>query len=557
MGNIEFIEVYMSTNNRAANIAKQGAILAFAGIFARFLGFLYRIPLTDMLGDQGNAIYASGYYVYTFFLIVSSAGLPAAISKLVSERIALGRYREAHSIFRISMLFAVVTGFVSMLILFFGAETLETFGSIAGSRYVIITLAPTVFIVSIMSVFRGYFQGMKSTMPTAISQVTEQIVNGIFSVVMCFVLLNATFTADFVGGSLAGGAAGGTIGTGLGAIVGLITLWYIYNKQRKEIYRNVRYDRRRPKDAGYLLKELVSTSVPIILGAAVFSLTNFIDMGMISNRLMVSGAFTADEANALYGQLAGKYLVLISLPISISTSLATASIPEIAEAIAHRNNYEANQKINYAVKLTMIVSIPAAVGLSVLANQILWCLFPNQKEGGMLLIVGGISVIFLSLTQIMGGMLQGISKYYIPVFAAICGAFVKIVLNYFLVAIPSINVVGAVIGTIACYMIASIIDCYYVQKTMKINFDMSGIFGKPLLSALIMGVCVFLSYQLFFQTLGLIISPYLSNAIAMAISVMIGVVAYFVSLYKINGIGVDEIESLPYGRRICAKLSLN
>ncbi len=548
----------MDTNtNKAANIAKQGAILAFAGIFARFLGFLYRIPLTAMLGDEGNGIYSGGYVIYTLFLIISSAGLPAAISKMVSERMAHGKYREAHSIFRIAIIFAFVSGFISMLILFFGAVPLEKFGNVEGSRYAIMTLAPTIFIVSIMSVYRGYFQGMKNTMPTAISQVTEQIVNGIFSVVMCYVLINATFSTNLVGGNLAGGAAGGTIGTGLGALVGLITLWYIYNKQRQDIYRNIRRDRSRPKDASYLLKELVSTSFPIILGAAVFSMTNIIDMSMIVSRLLDSGAFTEPQAKALYGQLSGKYLVLISLPISISTSLATASIPEIAEEIANRNYFNANQKINYTVKLTMIVSIPAAIGLSVLANQILWCLFPTQKEGGMLLMVGGISVIFLSLTQIMGGMLQGISKYYIPVFAAICGAVVKIVLNYFLVVIPSINVVGAVIGTIVCYMIASIIDCVYVQKTMNIHFDFGGIFIKPLLSATIMGVCVFLSYQLFFQTLGLIVSPYLSNAVAMIISVLIGVVAYFVSLYKFNGITVDEIESLPYGRKICAKLSLN
>ncbi len=547
----------MNTNSKAANIAKQGAILAFAGIFARFIGFLYRIPLTAMLGDEGNGIYSSGYYIYTLFLIISSAGLPAAISKMVSERMAHGKYREAHSIFRIAILFAFVSGFLSMLILFFGAVPLEKFGNVEGSRYAIMTLAPTIFVVSIMSVFRGYFQGMKNTMPTAISQVTEQIVNGIFSVVMCYVLLNAAFSTNLVGGSLAGGAAGGTIGTGLGALVGLITLWYIYNKQKREIFRNVRSDRSRPKDASYLLKELVSTSVPIILGAAVFSITNIIDMKMIMSRLLYSGAYTTIEATALYGQLTGKYLVLTSLPISISASLATASIPEIAEEIAHNNNYRANEKINYAVKLTMIVSIPAAIGLSVLANQILWCLFPTQREGGILLMVGGISVIFLSLTQIMGGMLQGMSKYYIPVFAAICGAIVKIVLNYYLVAIPAINVVGAVIGTIVCYMIASIIDCYYVQKTTNIKFDLGGIFGKPLFSAMLMGVCVFGTYQLFFRTLELIISPYFSNAIAMLISVVVGVMVYFVSLYKTNGLTVEEIESLPYGRKICTKLSLN
>ncbi len=539
-----------SKNSRATNLVRQGAILAFAGILARFIGFLYRMPLTAMLGDRGNAVYSSGYYIYTLFLIISSAGLPAAISKMVSERIAVNKYREAHSIFRISLIFAFFTGFISMLILYYGAIWLENFGGVTGSRYAIMTLAPTVFIVSIMSCFRGYFQGMKSTMPTAISQVTEQIINAIFSILMCYVLLNAAFTANFIGGNIAGAAAGGTIGTGVGALVGLLTLIYIYNKNKNEIYGHVKNDLNSVKSSRLILKELVFTAVPIILGAAVFSITNIIDMKMIMARLMDSGAFTNNEAEVLYGQLTGKYLVITSLPISISTSLATASIPEIAEEIALKNKRAANEKINFTVKLTMIISIPAAIGISVLANPILWFLFPSQRDGGILLMVGGISVIFLALTQIMGGMLQGISKFYVPVFAAICGAFVKIILNYFLVAIPAINVVGAVIGTIACYMVASIIDCVYVQKTTNTKFDVMGIFIKPSISALAMGVSVFVSYKIIFIIFNIIVNGYIANSISMVCSVFIGVIIYFVCLYKIGGINKKEISNMPFGRKI-------
>ncbi len=546
----------MENNSKAMNIVKQGAILAMAGIFARFIGFLYRVPLTAILGDRGNAIYSSGYYIYTLFLIISSAGLPAAISKMVSERLAENKYREAHSIFRISLLFAFVTGFLSMLILYFFAIPLENFGGVSGSRYAIMTLAPTVFIVSIMSVYRGYFQGMKSTMPTAISQVSEQIINAIFSIVMCYALFNAAFTTALVGGNVAGAAAGGTIGTGVGALFGLITLMYIYSKYKPEIFRNARRDKSSVADSSVLLKELMFTAVPIILGSAVFSLTNIIDMKMIMNRLMSSGAFTTDQAEVLYGQLAGKYLVITSLPISISTSLATASIPEIAEEITLRNRDNANSKINFTVKLAMIISIPAAIGISVLANPILWCLFPTQRDGGILLMVGGISVIFLALTQILGGMLQGISKYYIPVFAAICGAVVKIIINYKLVAIPEINVVGAVIGTIVCYMIASMIDLYFVQKLTKVRFDIGGIFFKPLFSAIVMGVCVLVSYKAIFLGCNMIFNDYLSNLIGMLVSIMIGAGVYFVFLYKIKGLTRDEIVNMPFGSRIATKLKI-
>lgn len=545
-----------SESSKGSNIVKQGAILAFAGIFVRFIGFLYRMPLTDMLGDRGNAVYSSGYYIYTLFLIISSAGLPSAISKMVSERIALNKYREAHAIFRVSMLFAFCSGFICMLILFFGAETLENFGGgIRGSRYAIMTLAPTVFIVSIMSVYRGYFQGMKNSKPTAVSQIVEQILNAVFSILMCYIFLNAAFSQSLVGGSIAGGAAGGTIGTGVGAFFGLVTLMIIYNKKSKEILKKVRRDKTRASDFDILLKELIFTAIPIILGAAVFSITNIIDMNMIMGRLLSSGSFSRPEAEALYGQLTGKYLVLTSLPISISTSLSTASIPEIAEEIALNHKKRANSKINFTVKLTMIISIPAAVGMSVLANQLLWLLFPSYREGGILLMVGGISVIFLALTQILGGMLQGISKFYIPVMAAICGAIVKIILNYTLVAIPSINVVGAVIGTIFCYLVASMIDLHYLQKIIGLKLDKKNIFAKPIISSLLMGVAVYFSYKGIFSLLNLLTKAgYFSNAVALFASIFIGGALYFVVLYKMNGITDRDISAMPFGNRILAKI---
>lgn len=541
-------------SNKVNNIVKQGAILAFAGIFVRFIGFLYRVPLTEMLGDEGNAVYSAGYYIYTLFLIISSAGLPSAISKMVSERIAKNKYREAHAIFRVSIIVAFISGFTAMMILYFGAVPLENFGKVEGSRYAIKTLAPTVFIVSIMSVFRGYFQGMKSTKPTAISQIVEQILNAIFSILMCYILINATFTKDFVGGQIAGGAAGGTIGTGVGAFFGLITLIVIYSQHKDDILQRVRLDKTRSSDFQVLGKELIFTAVPIILGACVFSITNIIDMNMIMDRLAVSNAFTYEEQAALYGQLTGKYLVLTALPISISTSLATASIPEIAEEIALHNIKKANKKINLTVKLTMIITIPAAIGMSVLADPLLWFLFPTHREGGILLMVGGISVIFLALTQILGGMLQGISKFYVPVFAAICGAVVKIIINYFLIAIPAINVVGAVIGTIFCYAVASIIDLKYLEKTTNVRLNRKNLFIKPLLSALVMGLFVYISYEGVNFVLEHIFSLYFANAVSMFISIFIGVITYFVILYKIGGLTRNDILQLPMGGRISAKI---
>ncbi len=528
------------SGDKAKNIAKQGAILASAGLLVRFLGFLYRLPLTGMLGDLGNGIYGSSYYIYGFFLIISSAGLPAAISKMVAERLTYEKYREAHQIFRISLIFAFVTGTFCMFVLFFGADLFDK--SQRGTRYGIMTLAPTVLIVSIMSVYRGYFQGMKSTVPTAYSQIIEQILNAIFSILFCYILINLPASQNAVGGAIAMGAAGGTMGTGIGAVAGLITLMYIYKNKKREIFRNIRQDRSSVKDPDKLLKELCFTAVPIIAGAAVFSFTNFIDMFMVENRLIVAG-FTVDEATKLYGQLTGKYLVIVALPISISTSIATASIPEIAESMKKKLIKDANEKIIVAIRLTMIVSIPSAVGIGVLANQIVSLLFPDYPNGGMLLAVGSISIVFLALTQILGGMLQGLSKFYVPVLAAVIGAIFKTIINYKLLAIPEINIIGAVIGTIVCYAIASSINYYAVQKITKAKLDFMGSIVKPTFAAAFMGMVVYNIYYFVYDIFN-------SNSIGVVLSIITGVVVYFIVLFSINGIKKGDLAILPGGGRI-------
>ncbi len=528
------------SRSKAKNIAKQGAILASAGILVRFIGFLYRAPLTDMLGDLGNGIYGSSYYVYMLFLIVSSAGLPAAISKMVAERLAGNKYREAHQIFRVSMVFAVVVGTICMLVLFFGAEYFDTRNQ--GTRYGLMSLAPTVLIVSIMSVYRGYFQGMKSTVPTAYSQIIEQILNATFSIILCYLLLRIPISDNIVGGSIALGAAGGTMGTGIGAFAGLITLMYIYKKSKRDMLRKVVKDKSSVKSFKRILKELCFTAIPIIAGAAVFSFTNFIDMFMVQDRL-IAGGFSVDDATKLYGQLTGKYLVIVALPISISTSLATASIPEIAESMKNKYIDEANEKINTTIRINMIISIPAAVGIGVLSNQILLLLYPRYPDGGLLISVGAISIVFLALTQILGGMMQGLSRFYIPVVAAIVGSFFKLIVNYNLTSIPSINVIGAVIGTIVCYLVASIIDYYALEKITKAKIDFVGSFVKPTFASGMMGMAVYITYHLFY-------SLFSSNTIGVFGSIFVGVITYFIVLAMINGISEDDMLMLPGGSRV-------
>ncbi|MCI8341746.1 MAG: polysaccharide biosynthesis protein [Firmicutes bacterium] len=529
----------MGGKKESGSFVKQAAILASAGLLVRFMGFLYRLPMTALIGDSGNAIYGAGYQVYNFLLILSSAGLPAAIGKMVSERLALKQFRNAHRVFVVSMTLCASVSFILMILLIiFAKDVAVKICRIPEAYYTLLTLAPTIFIVGVMSVFRGYFQGMNDMTPTALSQVVEQLFNAVFSVLLAWLLVKK---------GVAYGAAGGTAATGIGALAGLVVVASVYIMIKPSIAAALRRNRRRRKtrveSVGRITKILLSTAIPIIIGTAIYSITNLADMSMVMDRLLASKAFTEDEATALYGQLQGKYVVLTTLPVAISTSMATAAVPNIAASVALRDRRAVERKINMAIKIAMVISIPAAVGMGVLAHQIMHMLFPTAPDGGELLTIGSISIIFLALSQIVTGTLQGIGKVKVPAINAAFGAVVKIILNYILIVIPEINVKGAVISTIFCYVIASLLNLVALIREAKFTPDLVGALIKPAAASFVMGICCYFSYKLFdFVKFG--------NTPSTILAILISVAVYSVVLLLMKGLSKSEILAMPAGSKI-------
>ena len=542
----------MTKKKSGGSFVKQAAILAFAGILVRVLGFLYRLPLTNMIGDRGNAIYSAGYYIYTFLLILSSAGLPAAISKMVSERLALKEYRNAHMVFKVSLMISGSLGFLFMLLLYFCAKPIADLSNYPESYYCIVTLAPTLFIVAIMSAYRGYFQGMNTMVPTAISQIVEQIFNAVFSVYLAYVFLG-------IGVKQAGekniifGAAGGTAGTGIGALAGLIVVVFAYMLIRPALISRVKKDARNKyvETKGEIAKILISTAFPIIAGTAVFSITNLIDMNMVT-RILESTGFSHEQAGELYGQLSGKYVTLTTLPVSISTSLATAAIPSIAASMRLKEKETVKRKMNMTLRLSMIISIPAAVGIGVLGDPIIKMLYPKYPGGGILLTVGSVSIVFLALCQTVTGILQGIGRVGIPVIGAIMGAVAKVVLNYILISHPQINIVGAVLSTTGCYITASIFNLFMLSYITRVKPDLMGSIVKPLIGSGVMGLACYSFYYFIYLF-------YPKNTIATLVSVFMGVLVYGLVMLLIRGISEEDLQTMPMGRKmigLCKSIGL-
>ncbi len=531
----------LEVKNQNNTFVRQAAILASAGLITRLIGFLYRLPLTHMIGDEGNGIYAAGFYFYTLFLILSSAGLPAAISKMVSERYALKQYKNAKRVFYVSLVFAAVLGFIFSLALYFGAGILSKASGVEESQMAIMVLSPTVFIVAIMAVFRGYFQGMKNSVPTALSQIVEQVFNAAFSLILAYFFMQSVKGGE---NEIAMGAAGGTAGTGVGALFGLATVLAIYFMAKPNFDRKINRDKSSFQEAeSNILKELLKTAFPIIIGTAIFSFANFIDMFTVTNCLKTSGVFSEKEITALYGQLTGKYVVFTTLPAAISTSLATAAIPDIAASFKLKNTAEAKRKISSAIRVAMVLSVPSAVGLGVLGDPILKLLFPNYSDGAVLLSVGAVSIIFLSLAQIITGVLQSMGKVNIPVIGAILGVLVKIPLNYILISNPDINVVGAVIGTIGCYLVASLFDWFMMCRYTKTKPEFMGVLVKPLIASAAMGISCYSAYYMISYITH-------SNTISTLGSILLAIIVYFFFMILLRGIKKDDLRGIPFSGKI-------
>ena len=537
---------------KGGGFVKQAAILAAASLLVRFLGFIYRLPLTNMIGDEGNAIYSGGYYIYTFLLILSSAGLPAAISKLVSERIALKQYRNAHRVFQAALVISTCFGTFFAIVMGLGAHRLADMIDIADSYYSLLTLCPTLVIVAIMSVFRGYFQGMRTMVPTAISQIVEQVFNAFFSVYLAWVFMSINVPEGMTK-NIPLASAGGTMGTGIGALAGLVVVVFAYCLIRPYLlWRAERCKQPYEESKRELMGRVLQTAWPIIAGTAVFSITNLIDMGMVVRILQQIG-FSEENARALYGQLSGKYVTLTTLPVTISTAVATAALPSIATSVKLKERKQVRRKMALTYRISMIISVPAAVGISALGPQIIHMLFPSASDGGTLLTVGGVSIIFLALCQTSTGILQGTPFFSLS--SSIAKPFIvysKVILNVVLIRIPSINVLGAVLSTTGCYLVAGVFDVIMLSRLTGTKFDIMGSFLKPIIGSAAMAAATLGSYHVFYQLLQ-------SNTIATLLAICIAVAVYGLVMLLIKGIVEEDLQIVPGGGkliRVCRRLHL-
>lgn len=541
----------------SSNFIVQGSILAIASVMVRLIGIVYRIPMTNIIGDEGNGYYAAAYSIYSILLLLSSYSLPVAVSKMVSARAATGQYKNIQRIFRGSLIFASIAGGIFSLLTYFGAEFFAT--KIVNMPLAAIPLkfmAPTIFIMAILGVFRGYYQGMSTTIPTAFSQIIEQIVNAVVSVSAAYFLFSWGEKTDLVKNTTdyahAWGATGGTIGTGVGALTALIFCFGVYQIYKRVLRKLIRRDRTEYLEPySYITKTLLFTIVPVVLSTAVYNLIDIIDNSFFSYYMKNSNAY--ESYRSIWGAYNGKYLLLIHVPVAFASALAASVVPSISKAVAQNNRGQIVEKVNTTFKYVMLIAIPSAVGLGVLGNPIVKMLFRGDRsEAGLYLMLGSTAVIFFSLSTVTNAILQGINKLKIPVRNSIISLAIHIILLWFLLWQMDTGIYGVVLSYTIFGISMCILNTLAIGKYLTYQQQFIKTYGLPFLASAIMGVMAFFTYKGVYALIS-------SNTISVLCAILMAIVVYAVLIILFGCLDEVDLYDLPKGEkfvRLAKKLHL-
>ncbi len=530
------------------SLVKGATILAVAGIVVKIFGAVFRLPLVNWIGDTGMADYSPAYYIYAFLMILATSGLPVAISKMVSESIAIGNHYQAHRVFTLASRLMFVMGFVFFLILFIFAPQIAALMKNPDAAPGMRMIAPSLLLVPVMAAVRGYFQGMQNMKPTAISQTVEQFFRVVVGLTASYILFFVVGDGAFGGyDKYAGGAAGANLGATAGSLGGFLMIIFIYMLARKGILKRAEKSASMKQESDKsILKKILIISVPITIGAAILPIANLVDSALVVNRLL-AGGFATETAKSLYGQLSGFIGPLINVPQLLTQAVAVSIVPIIAAAFQLKNREELQKNTALGIRMSVIIGYPCAFGLMVLAEPILLLLYPNQAESASsaapLLVINAFGLLFLSITQTVTGILQGVGKQTLPVRNLCIGIVAKIIVTWILVGIPAINVKGAAIGTVLMYMIAVTLSFKQMLKYTNVHIDINLTFIKPLISAGVMGALVFGIYKLL-----MLVQSH--NSIATLLSVLVGAVVYAIMIFVTKSVQKEELLILPKGDKL-------
>lgn len=517
------------------------AILTIGVVIMKILGAIYKIPLGSILGDYGYGIFIATYTVYNIFFTLSTAGMPVALSRLIAEADANRKEKLKEKTFRAALATFAVIGIIFSAVMFFGNEWLaEHYLYKPEAAQSVRAMAPAILLVCLVSAFRGYCQGNGNMIPTTVDEVLEVLFKVISGLVIAGILVKT-------GHDLPEASAGAILGVSIGSV---ISLGYMI------VYRRRNYpapSEPAAAEAGdeYSTSKIVGNilriGIPISLGASIMAILTSFDPGICQSRLEAAG-FSEYYSGVLYGIYA-KVQTLFNLPAAFMTPLTIAIVPAVAAAIARGNRDEATKNSEDAMRIASVISMPMGAGLAVLSFPIVNVLYPNSNAAGPgLLTIMGIASFFVCIVLMENAILQASGKERLPMYAMVSGSVVKIIINWIIIANPSINIYGAPVGTLIGYLWMAVMDYIFIRKSLGMRLRPFNVFGKPLACSLIMGAAAWLIYFLMGKLVGT--GSQLSMLVCLAAAMAVAVVIYIVAVVILRCVTNEDMKLIPGGEKV-------
>ncbi|MGN1002460.1 MAG: polysaccharide biosynthesis C-terminal domain-containing protein [Oscillospiraceae bacterium] len=530
-------------DSKKQNYLHGAAILTFGVVIIKILGALYKIPMGNILEDEGFGYFNTAYNIYNLFLTLATAGLPVALSRMISAANTLNRPMQARRTFHVALVTFTVLGVVGSAILLLFPTELAILMNSPKSAQSIYAVAPSVLLCCLLAAYRGYCQGHGNMKPTMVGQVLEVL--GKVAVGICLALL---FTRQ--GKSLAQCSAGAIFGVSVGSLVAL--LYMVFYKNRN--YPNKALEASDTPDGSFaIFKDLMRIGIPITLGASVMSLFTLIDNKLVLYQLQNAAGFASEEADVLWG-VYSKAMTLYNLPAAFITPLTISVVPSIAACVAAKKHDECCEIGESSIRISAIIALPMGVGLSVLSHPIMNVIYPGSHEsGGELLLYMGIAAIFVCFALISNAVLQAHGNEKYTVISMIVGGFIKVGVNWVLVGDPDINITGAPIGTVCCYAVMCVMNYLFLCRCMEKRPSLKRMLLRPLISCLVMGAAAWAVYGLASHFLS---GGWLQTAVAMLLAMAVAVLVYLVLIIVTRAVTLEDMKLIPKGEKLARLLHI-
>lgn len=531
------------TEHKGQNYLHGAAILTAGVIIMKILGFLYKMPIGNIIGDDGYSLFTASYNVYNVFLTLSTAGLPIALARMISEANAQGRVNQLRRTFSVAWrTFFWVGLFCSLVMALFPHQIADRILRNPDAALSIRVMSPSVLLVCLVSAYRGYCQGFGDMIPTTVGQVLEVLVKVIVGLALAWFLMHESYGKPL-------GAAGAIFGVTAGSAAALLYMWL----HKRRHYRDEAAGSDTPDPDRVILKRFLRIGIPIALGASVLALLNLIDSSLCMGRLQDAARFSYQEAKELTG-VYGKAQTVFNLPAAIITPLTISVVPAITAAIVKKENDEATKISEDSMRIAAVLSLPMGAGLAALSRPVMNLIYPAAHPvGADLLAILGIASVFVCMVLMENAVLQATGHEMLPMITMIVGGVVKVVINYFLVADRGINIYGAPVGTLASYVVMAVVNfvmmCFVLDKNPRLRV----ILLKPLLCTLVMAAVAVLSFALFNS---FVPDGRIGLLLATLPAILFAAFVYLLLSILLRTLTKEDMALIPGGKKIAALLHM-